>query len=238
MRGRPKGSKNKENATSTLKNQLQKFNARLKSISNEFGSSFLKKEVLDTIKTDPNILLTKSGNISSKSTLNQDTMTYLESMIPTSESIMNKYRNGEDARIDEALKGVTDIKEIKKIIGTQVSAMYNVQDTFISSRDSYYEAKDIIDNTDLSQEHLIDPIKPDEIKDPQIKDTYNILIQQEKDLLKFKNDINSRLYAKGIKTYEYLDELQEDINNFKKQFEAYNVEVDAYNNVVNSMLTV
>ena len=238
MRGRPKGSKNKENATSTLKNQLQKFNARLKSISNEFGSSFLKKEVLDTIKTDPNILLTKSGNISSKSTLSQDTLAYLENMIPTSESIMDKYRNGEDARIDEALKGVTDIKEIKKIIGTQVSAMYNVQDTFISSRDSYYEAKDIIDNTDLSQEHLIDPIKPDEIKDPQIKDTYNILIQQEKDLLKFKNDINSRLYAKGIKTYEYLDELQEDINNFKKQFESYNVEVDAYNNIVNSMLTV
>lgn len=238
MRGRPKGSKNKKNAASALKNRIQKFNARLKSISDEFGSSFLKKEVLDTIKTDPNVVLTKSGNISSKSTLNQDTLNYLESVIPTSESIINKYRNGEDARIDEALKGVTDIKEIKKIIGTQVSAMYNVQDTFISSRDSYYEARDIIDNTDLEQEHLVDPIDPGEIGDKDLNNMFEDLIRKEQDLLTLKNDIRDRLYAKGIKTYEYLDELQEDIIAFKKQFEEYNVEVNAYNNFVNSMLTV
>jgi len=234
---RPKGSKNKTSNKSKTSNIINKFNARLKSISNEFGKSFLRKEVIDNLKTDPNIILTKGLTISSKSTLNQDTLDYLNSVIPTSKDIMNKYRNGEDARIDEALKGVTDLKEIKKIIGKQVSSMYNVQDTFVSARDSYYEAKDIIDNVDLSQEHLIDPIKPDKINDPQIKDAYNALIQQERDLLKLKNDINGRLYAKGIKTYEYLDELQEDILDFKQQYEDYNINVEAYNNAVSSMLT-
>ena len=234
---RPKGSKNKTSNKSKTSNIINKFNARLKSISNEFGKSFIRKEVIDNLKTDPNIVLTKGLTISSKSTLDQDTLDYLNSVIPTSKDIMNKYRNGEDARIDEAIKGVTDLKEIKKIIGKQVSAMYNVQDTFVSARDSYYEAKDIIDNTDLSQEHLIDPINPDKIKDPQIKDTYNALIQQERDLLKLKNDINGRLYAKGIKTYEYLDELQEDILDFKQQYEDYTINVEAYNTAVSSMLT-
>jgi len=142
---RPKGSKNKKVAADTLKNQIQKINARIRAIKKTFG-----KEVADYYTSKMSIpssdFINKKGEITNSqkkwsSVMEIQKKALMKTEIPTVSNIKAEAKNIlEESGIYEAIEAdKLNRKEMTELLVKEVQSKVAVESSFEEIKEEYYE---------------------------------------------------------------------------------------------------
>lgn len=216
---RPKGSKNTK--SNSNKNFIAKINARLTQYNKYFGNNFVKTVFGEKLTSDPNVsLVKKSGLLSSKTKLDEETKDYLEQIVQKPETYAKNIINSDDKYIQAAIEGITNKAERLFTIGKEMMAKVSTSGNFKNMLQDFYEfckkVRKVIQDFDATF-----PVY--EYDDPEYK---NILALREElqdlifDIESTCSDIEEELDSDGKKTYS-------DISNYEAEISAVE---DKYNN--------
>ena len=142
---RPKGSKNKKVAIDTVRNQIQKINARIRAIKKEFGENVANyyRDKMSIPSTD---FINKKGELVNspkkwESVSEVQKKSLLKVEIPTVTSIKAEAKDIlEESGIYEAIEADKLSKtEMQKLLVKEVQSRISVENSFDNIKEEYYE---------------------------------------------------------------------------------------------------
>lgn len=142
---RTKGSKNKKVDTPSLKNQIQKVNARIRAIKKNFGED-VAKHYLNQMSLPSSDFINKKGLISTSSKKWDSAMeiqkkAFINTEVPTVQSLKNEALNTlEESGIYEATNAQSLNKtQLNDMLVKEVQSRTMVEENFESIKEEYYE---------------------------------------------------------------------------------------------------
>lgn len=142
---RTKGSKNKKVDTPSLKNQIQKVNARIRAIKKNFGED-VAKHYLNQMSLPSSDFINKKGLISTSSKKWDSAMeiqkkAFINTEVPTVQSLKNEALNTlEESGIYEAINAQSLNKaQMNDMLVKEVQSRTMVEENFESIKEEYYE---------------------------------------------------------------------------------------------------
>lgn len=142
---RTKGSKNKKVDTPSLKNQIQKVNARIRAIKKNFGED-VAKHYLNQMSLPSSDFINKKGLISTSSKKWDSAMeiqkkAFINTEVPTVQSLKNEALNTlEESGIYEAINAQSlNRAQLNDMLVKEVQSRTMVEENFESIKEEYYE---------------------------------------------------------------------------------------------------
>lgn len=142
---RTKGSKNKKVDTPSLKNQIQKVNARIRAIKKNFGED-VAKHYLNQMSLPSSDFINKKGLISTSSKKWDSAMeiqkkAFINTEVPTVQSLKNEALNTlEESGIYDAINAQSLNKsQMNDMLVREVQSRTMVEENFESIKEEYYE---------------------------------------------------------------------------------------------------
>ena len=221
---------------------IKKYNDRIKKLKEKFSDEYYDQIVKQDILTDPNIKLDKDGFIDTSTQLTKDTVTYMDQNIGTVSSESKKILASDD-RIQAAVEGLTDIKDIRREIAAQTVAKFaSNKESFEKHMDYYYNITEpkIIE---LKNNRPLDPsiIPMTEYDDLNIEigkiaeqfqaewediDTEISLIDSS------DTDVLDKLHAKELKTWTDIQDILHDMSDIEQRCIEIESRTKAYNKAI------
>lgn len=144
-RGRPKGSKNKPVSSDSLKNQIQKINARIRAIKKTFGEE-VAKYYTDKMSIPSTDFINKNGEITNSakkwsSVMEIQKKALMKTEIPTVSSIKAEAKNIlEESGVYDAIDADNlNKKDMDKLLVKETQSKVAVESSFDEIREEYYE---------------------------------------------------------------------------------------------------
>lgn len=207
------------------KNNIAKFNARMTEIDKQYGRGMSKALYIEALMSVNGIKLTKSGRISTKSELTEESLSYINELIDKPKQVYKKLEKSEDEYIQNALEKYKDkdIAVIKKKLGKEFVAKKSFSGTVEEMIQFFYNLSNELEYYLRSSTEIPFP--------EERKDLEEFYYDIKKDLLILNgdaNEVSDDLNRKGKKTWSDLGSIQKRIQDMNARYIDLQANIEIY----------